>query len=184
VLAEPTGEFMAVHATPTYRGEVMRIIHRASGNVVASIPVRCESPVAYDEASFNRCRSVSLGARVLRRLGFAPVAKASRAGDLQIISFDNLRISRWIQKQDRASDITVEPAPARVIASASDMPISVAQPPAPRAETCLTSEARQARSHISSPRNVDAPRVLTLLILVVLADIVLWRRGLGVTAAR
>jgi hypothetical protein len=184
VLAEPTGEFLAVHATPTYGGEVMRIIHRASGSVVASIPVRCEAPAELSDAGVKRCRSVSIGARVLQRLGFAPIAEAARSGDLQTVSFDNLRISRWIQKQGRASDITVDAAPARVIASVPDVPVSVQQPPPLRAETCPASEARQATSHVAYARNVDALTVLALLALVVLSDIVLWRLSRAVAHAR
>jgi hypothetical protein len=180
VLAEPTGQFLAVHATPTYGGDVMRIIRRASGDVVASIPVRCEVPVATQ--SIERCSSTTVGARALQSLGFAPIAEASMSGDLQTVRVDNLRISRWIQQPGRASDIIVEPALARVLATQSDEPPAATHPAAASpvaAAKCAAPDTRRAASHDSRPRTGDALAVLALLVLLVLGDIVLWRRGLG-----
>jgi hypothetical protein len=178
VLAEPTGEFIAVHATPTYGGDVMRIIRRASGDVVASIPVRCEAPVEYSEVALDRCRSVSIGARVLQRLGFAPVAEAKRSGDPQTVLFDNLRISRWIQKYGGASDVTIELAPARVLATGPDVAVAPQGPHAPRVETCAASMPRQVTSDVARPRNGGSITMLALLALMLLADVFLWRLAL------
>lgn len=170
VLADPTGAFLAAYARPTYGGDVMRIFSRASGDLVTSIPVRCEVSTPVNAGAIERCESETVGARTLRRLGFAPIAESS--DDSQTVRVDELRITRRIQKDPRTSEIVVQPAPTRSIPSVVPPPAS--PPPTPRPN--MSSAASDVRPAPSSSRAGGAGVPLCLLAFAVLADIVFWRR--------
>lgn len=95
LLSEPTGRYLAVHVTPTYGGNALRIVDRASGRIVTSLPVSCERYFS-DDARRERCLVATPAGRTLAYLGFglasATVLRADR--QLQKSALGGLVISR------------------------------------------------------------------------------------------